>query len=325
MTYSVAIRTLGTSLDTLKRELESLHRQTIPPDKIIVYIAEGYDRPEFTIGKEEYVWVKKGMMAQRALKYDEIDSECILMLDDDVELAPDSMERLLTQMEESGADCMAVDTFKNHEMSFKSKLKAAVGNWVFPRFNQKWAFKINSHDSFSYINNPKKDFYPSMSAAGPASLWKKEVFLITHLEDELWLDSLGFPYGEDVLLFYKLHINGGKLFVSFRNGIKNLDGKASSSDFQKDTKKIYLRAFSNLTRWHRTHIQDVKGIKKFKSLLAFNTKLIWVGGLHLGLSLTSKSWNPIKLFVKGSKEGKRYTRSEKYLNLPSYRIAKNNR
>ena len=95
MTYSVAIRTLGQNAVVLKRELESIARQTLQPEKVIIYIAHGYDRPTFQVGKEEYVWVKKGMVAQRALEYWEIGSDVILMLDDDVELADDSAERML--------------------------------------------------------------------------------------------------------------------------------------------------------------------------------------------------------------------------------------
>ena len=87
LTYSIAIRTLGTSGDKFIKELRSIVSQTVQPEKVVVYIAEGYSRPEVTVGKEEYVWVKKGMMTQRALPYDEISSDCILMLDDDVRLA----------------------------------------------------------------------------------------------------------------------------------------------------------------------------------------------------------------------------------------------
>ena len=92
MTYSIAIRTLATNADVLRVELESITRQTVKPDKVKVYIAEGYDRPEFTVGDEEYVWVKKGMVAQRALRYDDIDSDVILLLDDGVR--PNSLQNL---------------------------------------------------------------------------------------------------------------------------------------------------------------------------------------------------------------------------------------
>ena len=91
-TYSIAIRTLGTAGEKFRKELESLCAQTVRPERVVVYIAEGYEGPKFTVGSEEYVWVPKGMMSQRVLPYDEITSDCILMLDDDVLLAPDSAE-----------------------------------------------------------------------------------------------------------------------------------------------------------------------------------------------------------------------------------------
>ena len=48
--YCAAIRTLGTAGDKYLQTLKSLQSQTIPPKKILVYIAEGYDLPKETIG-----------------------------------------------------------------------------------------------------------------------------------------------------------------------------------------------------------------------------------------------------------------------------------
>ena len=95
--YSIAIRTLGTAGEIFRRELESICAQTVPPERVLVYLAEGYTRPDFTVGREEYVWVKKGMMTQRVLQYDEVSSDCILFLDDDILLAPDSAEKCFGQ------------------------------------------------------------------------------------------------------------------------------------------------------------------------------------------------------------------------------------
>ena len=142
-TYSVAIRTLGTNVEVLRHELLSIVSQTVKPEKVIIYIADGYERPDFQVGNEEYVWVKKGMMAQRLLDYNEIDSDIILMLDDDVELAADSAERMLKAMESEDMDCVAADTFKNQELTLKQKLVAFVTNWVYARRDDGWAFKIN--------------------------------------------------------------------------------------------------------------------------------------------------------------------------------------
>ena len=52
MTYSVAIRTLGKNPEVLKKELESVLLQSLQPDKVVIYIAEGFERPSFQVGKE---------------------------------------------------------------------------------------------------------------------------------------------------------------------------------------------------------------------------------------------------------------------------------
>ena len=86
MNYIAVIRTLGTAGNKYQILLDSLNQQTVQPSKVLVYIAEGYAIPKETIGKEQYIYVKKGMVAQRALPYKEVDTEFILFLDDDVYL-----------------------------------------------------------------------------------------------------------------------------------------------------------------------------------------------------------------------------------------------
>ena len=63
-------------------------RRLSPRQVTIVYIAENYPLPKETIGTERYVYVKKGMVAQRALPYDEVETEWMLFWDDDLLLAP---------------------------------------------------------------------------------------------------------------------------------------------------------------------------------------------------------------------------------------------
>lgn len=322
MTYSVAIRTLGTSKDTLFRELKSLHSQTVPPESIIIYIAKGYLRPDFQVGMEEYVEVNKGMVAQRALDYNEISSDCILMLDDDVELQPSSVEILLKQLESNDADCVAADTFQNHNMSFLSKIKAFMVNFVHPRFNDRWAFKLNSYGSFSYINNPTPKAYPSQSAAGPASLWRKDSFLRLDMKDELWLDRLKFAFGEDEVVFYKLFRNGGKLMVSFNSGIVNLDGKSSSSIFQEDPRKFYLRSKANVIRWHRIHYNSYDVSMKAWHSMQYALRLTWLGMIHIGLSLVQINPKIATGYFKGIMDGFKFIKSSYYRALPDYVLSK---
>ena len=321
MSYSVAIRTLGTS-STLRQELESLHRQTFMPEKILIYIAEGYHRPDYTVGKEQYKWVPKGMVRQRTLNYEDISSEYILFLDDDVELAANTAELLLKAAEDYSADCVGADTFKNQDMSVKNKLYAAITNLVFPRPNDQWAFKIHRNGSFSYNNNPKEGFYLSQSCAGPAWLCRKDSFLSLHLEDELWLEKLGFPFGEDVLETYKLYKNNYKLGVYYGSGIKNLDAKSSSGVFQKDEKKFYVRSYASFVLWWRMifDLKDQPALSSMLSALSFGFKTVWLLLIHFIAALFLRKIRIPYYYVKGIIDGWNYVHSEDYKKIPSYVI-----
>lgn len=315
--YSIAIRTLGTAGEKYLEELRSIARQTIQPEKVLIYIAEGYNRPIEQIANEQYVWVPKGMMAQRALPYNEITSECILLLDDDILLAPDIAERMLTALETNNADCVGVDIFRNQDLSFVGKLYAAVTNLVFPRPDDGWAFKIHSNGSFSYNNHPQPRFYLSQSCAGACSLWRKEAFLRTHLEHELWTEREGFWYGEDVLLFYKLHLNSGRLGILYNSGVTHLDGGAASRSQRYDLNKYYIRAKASALIWHRT-IYSVH--RDGMALLAFSLKQVWLLLVNCIAGIVFlKPQIPI-LFLKGLRDAYRFTQTEYYRSLTPFHL-----
>lgn len=313
LSYSIAIRTLGTAGEMFRRELESISIQTVQPEKVVVFIAEGYSRPDFTIGKEEYVWVRKGMIAQRALRYDEISSDCILMLDDDVELAPNSAEMLLRALEENDAGCVGADVFQNQSLPFMIKIYAALINLVFPHCSSKWAFKVHPNGSFSYNNRPSKAFYWSQSCGGPAMLWRKSAYDRIHLEDERWLDSLGFAYGDDALETYKLHRNGGRLGVLYDSGIQNLDAGTSSTAFRKSPERIYIRTKASFMIWWRSIYRNGKDTSwsRFLAATAFGVKTIW---LVPAMCVTGK----VGSYFRGLRDGWKAVHTAEFQTLPPY-------
>ena len=316
--YSIAIRTLATNPDVLKRELESIVSQTVQPERAIIYIAEKYERPFFQIGKEEYVWVRKGMVAQRALEYREIDSDVILMLDDDVELAPDSAERLLKAMEEHGVDCVAADTFKNQEMTFRQKLIAFISNGVYVRGDDGWAFKQKRDGGFSYNGHPRNSFCMTETFAGPCWMVKKNVLKSVHLEDELWLDRMGFSYGDDAVESYKLFMNGFKSGVLYDSGVKNLDAKSSSSIYHKTDKKFYIRSYGMFATWWRMIYTSRD--KQWLSALLFGLKAWWQLNLHILLGIVKLNMRIPYNYVKGLRDGWNFVHSDEYKAIPPYII-----
>lgn len=319
MSYSVAIRTLGKS-SVLEHELRSVFAQTMAPDNVFIYIAEGYPIPDFRVRNEVYVPVKKGMAAQRALPYSEIKSDYILMLDDDVSLERESVEKLMRTAEENNLDCIAADTFSNHRMSLGSKIYNIFVNYNFPRYRQDKAFKVDNAGFFSYINNPKKEWYLSDSAAGPASLWKTDSFRRLRTQDELWLDDLKFAYGDDQVLFNKLVKNGMGLGVHFMSGVRHLDMKTSSSWFAEDMSRYYIKSKARYLLWYRTcyNLKYNGWRAKLSSALMFALKTTWTFPSYVGASILKLSSKPMINMMKGIRDARKMTRSSEFSSLHNY-------
>ena len=322
--YSIAIRTLGTSGDKFRMELESIAVQTIVPERVVIYIAEGYSRPDYTVGKEEYVWVKKGIMAQRILQYEEICSDYILMLDDDVLLKPDSAERLLQSIEDNNADAVGADVFMNQSMSLGMKAYAAVTNLVLPHWSKRWAFKVHRYGSFSYNNNPSKSFYWSQSSAGTAILFRKKAFIEIHPEHELWLEAMGFPYGADQLVYYKLYCNGGRLGILYDAGITHLDARSGSGAFQRSREYNYVRTRALYMNWYRSIYRNGKDTvtSRLLAAMAFGFKTLWLTFVMCGAAVVKWDFRFISTYFKGLKDGWKAVHSPEFKSLPPYFIEK---
>lgn len=320
LSYCIAIRTLGTGGETFRQELESIRVQTVAPRCVLVYIAEGFPRPDFQVGDERYIPVRKGMMAQRILPYDEIDTDCILMLDDDVRLAPDSAEKLLRALEEHDADCVGADVFRNQDLPLGQKLLAAGVNLVFPHRSRVWAFKMHPNGSFSYNGRPRADYYRSQTCGGPAALWRKRAFLDLHPEDELWLDELGFPYGEDALVSYKLHSNGGRLGIRYDSGVENLDARTSSDLYRKGPERFRVRSQALLMVWWRSCYRTGAdtAASRLRAAAAFGFKLLWQTLVMAAVSILSLRPAILGAHLRGLHRGWKAVHGAPFAQLRSY-------
>ena len=306
--YCAAIRTLGTAGDKYYQTLLSLKQQTIPPKKILVYIAEGYPLPKETIGIEQYVYVKKGMIAQRALPYKEVDTEYILLLDDDLAFPSSMVEKLFGEMQKFDADVISPNVFPNHNMTVLQKLYSIFFVGTFPMKSNKYAFKIRKNGCYSYNNNPKKDVYLSQSAAGSCSLWKLNSFRSIHFEDEIYFDRFRYPLGEDQLLFYKAYLNGYKLLVDYNTGIQHLDGKAEHQTINKQ--KLIDDTAILLLIWHRTCYQK-EGVKCIPPIL----RKIFIMLCARLVLIIPQGITPLACCVKGLAVGMKISKSQQYRSL----------
>lgn len=249
--YTAVIRTLGFAGEYYQILLNSLVAQTIKPKEIIVYIAEGYPIPKETVGVERYIYVKKGMVAQRALCYDEVETEYMLFLDDDLEFPPNTVEKMFQLLLENNADVISPDIFPNAQRSWKSELMMTLsGRMRARRYDQKWGYKIMRTGGYSYNKYPNNDVYLSQTNAGACFLCKKKDFLSINFQEELWLDMMPYPIGEDQVMYFKMYCNGFKQLTWYNHQFVHLDA-GSNMTFEKEQKRLFGDIFFKIVFWYR--------------------------------------------------------------------------
>lgn len=180
MKYTVVIRTLGTAGKKYQRMLESLMAQTIRPNEIIVYIADGYTIPNETVGFERYVYVKKGMVSQRALINDDILTEYVLFADDDLYFPPRFVESMYASLINCKGDVISPDVFPNADRPLKNLILMTLSGRMRGRKNDKiWGYKVMRTAGYSYNMDIQNDVYLSQTNAGACFLCKKDTFFNT--------------------------------------------------------------------------------------------------------------------------------------------------
>ncbi len=316
--YCVAIRTLGTAGNKYQVLLDSLNSQTIKPKKILVYIPYGYELPKETIGWEVYIRCPKGMVTQRSLPFDEIDTEYILFCDDDLWLADNFVETLYNGLCANDGDCIAPDVFRVQDMTAIGKIKKAIAGFAFPRKNDGWAFKIMRNASYTYNEYPTKDVIPTESSAGGCLLIKKFVYNAIHFEDERWMEDFGYPLGEDLLFSNKLYIMGYRVLICYNAGIKHLDAGSGGNPSLSDKIRQEL-ALSYVVQYRiKYSLQRNSGFEKVLCIISTCIKYS-ERFLFIFLKQLLKNHKIFVLdFVGGICDGMKYVHSEKYKNVPPF-------
>lgn len=316
--YCACIRTLGKAGEKYQTLLNSLKRQTIQPKKILVFIPHGYDLPKETIGVEQYIRCEKGMVHQRALPFDEVDTEWILFLDDDLYIPDDGVEKLFIGIEENYGDCISPDVFPTQKLPLMGKFRAMMC-FTFPRRSDHWAFKLWKNGSYTYNINPSKSVLQSQSAAGPCFLMKKYVYQAIHFEDECWMDPFKYCIGEDMMMAYKIHMMGYRLLVHYTTGIIHLD--AGSSRINNSSERYLLTQTVWFILWYRAffNLKNATWKSKFLALTSYSIRECWsfIFGA-IPRSLKYRNFDSIWFFFKKYKNGYDYVHSEEYRKIPYY-------
>lgn len=318
MEYSVAIRTLGKSGIAYETLIHCLKRQTIAPKKIVVYLAEGYAPPR-RVADEVIVFCRKGMAHQRALTYDEINTEYILLCDDDVYFAEDSVEKMLRALISEDADCISANVFPNHNMRLRQKTLKGIFYGELPSLRKRFAFRIRKSSNYSYCNNPR-DVMESQSCAGPCILVKKSVNNKLDYQDELWLDHFPYTSGQDQIFAYKLYRYGYKLCIHYTAGVIHLDSKTGhiKDEIQADFNKRKIKYLE----WYRSIYEPAEGIQKCLAVIAYYTYWLWLFGISLINFILGRNRYKIKNSIRALTEARIHIKSDEFSSIPKWRVVR---
>lgn len=174
--YSAVIRSTGPSPD-LDGELESLRRQTLPPDEIVIVIPNDVDAWTTPGHAAKFVHSARGMVTQRAEGIRAARHDLLLLLDDDVVLEEDAAERLLSVLITSQVTCVVPTAPDLAPHGLQRALRAAFGIAI-PR----WRGGVTYASSGGYIyplKGPPETGWPTLGGRG-AVMGARRWFAVEH-------------------------------------------------------------------------------------------------------------------------------------------------
>lgn len=311
--YTAVIRTLGKTGSKFRRLLDSLKTQSIPPKSVLVYIATGYPLPNETVDVDRYIYVEKGMLSQRALPYVEVDTEYMLFLDDDLQFSSDTVQRMFELLEENNADVISPDIFSNADRALMSEVMMTLsGRMRARRYDDVWGYKVMRTAGYSYNKTPLKEVYLSETNAGACFLCRKKDFLRINLRDELWVDAMPYPIGEDQVMYYKMHHWGLKQLTWYNHRFVHLDGGDNMTP-EKEAKRLYGDVYFKIVFWHRFILKPEKNkLLRIWSCLSISYMLAFT----ILSSLLRLRFDILKVKYTAINDSVRFIKSEDYKRLP---------
>lgn len=323
--YSIVIRTLGNAGEKYKSLLDSIEAQTLKPDNIYVIIPFGYDLPAERTDKEIYVRTEKGMLHQRVFGIEYAEEHCnskyLLMLDDDVAFDPDYAKTASMIFAQTGADMLTPTVRNKGEKSPKVKKVFSPQN-IFALTgitmeSHKSCYRVSIMRTAGHKTNTALiGSNPTQSCHGTGFWLRNGVGKLLDLSKEYWVQECKYALPDDQVLGYKAYISGLKIVSSRELSHEHLDAGTSVSG-TKRYNLAFAKGRNFLIFWHRFIFKpEKKRVDRIKDRIAINYRLTSDFMVHLTYSLIKLDSRPIRGFISGLRDGRRYLRSMCYKSLP---------
>lgn len=320
LSYSVVIRTLGDAGLKYKALLDSIAKQTIQPEEIIVAIPEGYEL-DYTLGSERIIRSKKGMVSQRAEGILAAESDYILVVDDDIEFAPTMIQELYDYMVQNNLNaCLPMEGINNNSdantINLKYPLKTRIrggftGQMFTSRRKSKYLDVLTMAAGHKvYINSNNLDTcYLCTTACFQCFFIDTKLAKAAHYEEETWLQEGSFTsysaYDEPVF-FSKLNKIGLKMAYALRVRYKHLDagaGHRSTDKFHEKSLRYFSIARNRTIYWYRfVYLYQTTWNSKLRALFWGFYSLVNYALLTIVINCRPKYYKSLKYLFMGYKE-----------------------
>lgn len=327
VSYSVVIRTLGNTGDKYKALLDSIDSQILKPEEVIVVIPNGYEL-DYRLGYERVVHSEKGMVMQRAIGIREAKSDYVLVLDDDLQFDEHFVFQLYESLNKNDLDCVlsfpkiSEDEVQlnNKTLDFKTKMKSYFDGFrrvltgqhiVTYCKEEKWFDVVTpSAGHKTYESNPL-----GLCTCGCFQCFfaKTVVAQEVRFEDEMWLEQgtiSRYAAYDDMVFFYKMYLNGGRIAYSDKARYVHLDagaGRPAKSKLEAKRIRLYTISRNRTIFWKKYLLKPAPTFtRKTRVFLGGYCAFFNYAIYNMVVNVNPKNWKAIVAMFKGYKEAARY-------------------
>lgn len=317
--YSVIIRTTGKAGAKYAKLLESIGGLIPRPREVIVVLPEGFDLPPERLGWETFCFCPKGMVTQRLYGIQMCRTPYALISDDDIAFGPDFVQQLYQPVKDGCYGLSAGPLLEFFPPKGGQTLFWALGAAAVP---------ARSHDarytsmlrSTGYIYNRNIDLehtciYEAQSAAWTCFFADIKKLRSIRMEDELWLDRLGYSAHDDTVMFYKAWLRGIKTAIVSTAAYQHLDGKTSTQGRPVQVKKAM--GFTRFILWHRFFYEQARGLEKPWCVACIAYRALFQSFTDLIRCVAGKRpFAEVKAYIEGTAYAMKWIKTQEYQMLP---------
>lgn len=319
LNYSVVIRTTGKAGAKYARLLASIEALEPRPREVIVVLPEGYALPPERLGWETFHFCPKGMVTQRLYGIQVCKTPYALISDDDIDFAPDFVTKLARPVMTGGYGISAGPLLELFPPKGMQTLFWALGAAAIPARKADAPYTAMLRTT-GYVYNRNIDLeseriYEAQSAAWACFFADVAKLRSIHMEDELWLDKLGYSAHDDTVMFYKAWLRGIRTAIVSTAAYQHLDGKTSTKGRPVQVKRAM--GFTRYVLWHRFFYEQAKGLEKPWCVVCIAYRSLFQSVTDLIRCIAGKRpFAEVKAYLEGTVQAMKWVKSEEYQTIP---------